>query len=208
MECFDISNIQGTDPVASMVYFENGKPKKSEYRMFKIRIKDTPDDFAMIKEAVFRRYKRLRDEQKSMPDLIIVDGGKGQLNITKDVLDDLGLSNIPVISLAKRLEEVFVPGFSEAQNIPKTSSSIKLLQQIRDEAHRFAVSKHRQQRKKRTLTSELDNIPGIGKNRRNGLLKYFGSIKRIKSATLEDLVSAPGLPVKTANEIYKYFNEN
>ena len=188
-----------------MVCFENGKPKKSEYRMFKIQVKDTPDDFAMIGEAVFRRYKRLRDENKPMPDLVIVDGGKGQLNVASRVLHELGLSEIPLISLAKRLEEVFVPGFSDAQNIPKTSSSIKLLQQIRDEAHRFAVTKHRQQRKKRTLTSELDQIAGVGVNRRNDLLKHFGSLKKIKEASLNKLEEVPGLPQKTAEAIYKFF---
>ena len=207
MECFDISNIQGTDPVASMVLFENGKPKKSEYRMFKIRVKETPDDFAMIGEAIYRRYKRLRDENKAMPDLIVVDGGKGQLNVAVQMLSDLNLIHIPVISLAKRLEEVFVPGISDAQNIPKTSSSIKLLQQIRDEAHRFAVSKHRQQRKKRTLRSELDAIEGVGSGRRNELLKHFGSLKKIKNANLEQLLSVPGLPLKTAEAVYAYFKK-
>lgn len=208
MECFDISNIQGTDPVASMVQFENGKPKKSEYRIFKIRIKETPDDFAMMREAITRRYKRLKDENKSMPDLIVVDGGKGQLNIAYDVLTSLSLQQIPLISLAKRLEEVFVPGISDAQNLPKTSSSIKLLQQIRDEAHRFAVSKHRQQRKKRTLTSVLDQIPGIGANRRTQLLNYFGSVKKVKAASLEQLISVPGMPHKTAENIFQFFREN
>ena len=175
--------------------------------MFKIQVKDTPDDFAMIGEAVLRRYKRLRDENKPMPDLIIVDGGKGQLNVASRVLHELGLSGIPIISLAKRLEEVFVPGFSDAQNIPKTSSSIKLLQQIRDEAHRFAVTKHRQQRKKRTLTSELDQIAGVGVNRRNDLLKHFGSLKKIKGASLVELKAVAGLPGKTAEAIFKYFHE-
>ena len=127
--------------------------------------------------------------------------------MAKNALSELDLDHIPVISLAKRLEEVFIPGFSEAQNIPKTSSSLKLLQQIRDEAHRFAVSKHRQQRKKRTLKSELDQIPGIGLSRRNQLLKHFGSIKSIRTASREALGEVPGLPQKTAARIYEYFHE-
>jgi len=206
MECFDISNIQGSDPVASMVCFLDGSAKKSEYRIFKIRSRQTPDDFAMIREAVFRRYKRVKDEQTSMPDLIIVDGGKGQLSAAYGALEELELTSIPIISLAKRLEEVFLPGFSEAQNIARTSSSIKLLQQIRDEAHRFAVTHHRKQRKKRTLTSELTTIPGIGEQRRIQLLKYFGSLKKIKEADLEAIKSVPGLPENIAVDIYNHFN--
>jgi excinuclease ABC subunit C len=208
MECFDISNIQGTNPVASMVCFIDGKPKKSEYRIFKIQSKDTPDDFAMLAEATRRRYIRVRDEALDEPDLIVIDGGKGQLSSVLEVLNEIEMDHIPLISLAKRLEEVFLPGLSDAQNIPKTSSSIKLLQQIRDEAHRFAVTHHRKQRKKRTLTSELDQIPGIGKERRQQLLKHFGSVKKIKNSSKADLLQMPGLSDKLANAIYDFFHPN
>ncbi len=205
MECFDISNIQGTDPVASMVCFENGKPKKSEYRKFKIRIKETPDDFAMMQEVIRRRYSRLKKENKSMPDLIIVDGGKGQLSSAKAILDELGLSDQPIIGLAKRLEEVFLPGYSDAQMLPRTSSSLKVLQQIRDEAHRFAITFHRSRRKKRTLISELDQIEGIGPTRRKALLNKFGSVKKIRTISKADLVEKGKLPEAIANNVIQYF---
>ena len=206
MECFDISNIQGSDPVASMVCFVDGKPKKSEYRKFKIQSKDTPDDFAMMREAVKRRYSRLLREGKTLPDLIIVDGGKGQLSATLAVLTELGLGQQPVIGLAKRLEEVFLPGLREAQMLSHTSSALKLLQQIRNEAHRFAVTFHRQRRKKRTLISELDNIAGIGPKRRVRLLQRFGSVKQIATASIQELIEKGGLPKNTAQNVYRYFH--
>jgi excinuclease ABC subunit C len=206
MECFDISNIQGTDAVASMVCFIDGKAKKSEYRIFTIRSKNSPDDFAMLYEAVLRRYSRLQKEKQKLPDLIVIDGGKGQLNAARRALEEIGLAQQAVISLAKRLEEVFIPGFSEAQNIPKTSSSLKLLQQIRDEAHRFAVSHHRRQRKRRTLHSRLDRIPGVGPQRREQLIRHFGSIKKVAAADLDDLKAVPGLPQRIAEAVYEYFH--
>ncbi len=206
MECFDISNIQGTDPVASMVSFFDGKPKKSEYRKYKIQIKETPDDFAMMREVIKRRYSRLLREGKSLPDLIVVDGGKGQLSSAKQILNELGLPKQPVIGLAKRMEEVFLPGFSDAQMIPKTSASIKLLQQIRDEAHRFAITFHRERRKKRTLKSELDSISGVGPKRRVQLLKIFGSVQKIKSCTVDELQKTGKLPLNIAEKIFLYFN--
>ena len=206
IECFDISNIQGTDPVASMVSFDNGKPKKSEYRKYKIQIKDTPDDFAMMREVLFRRYSRLLREKKDFPDLIVVDGGKGQLSSAVAILKNLGVENQAIIGLAKRLEEVFFPGISDAQMIPKTSSSLKLLQQVRDEAHRFAITFHRERRKKRTITSVLDKIEGIGDKRRNYLLKTFGSVKKIKETTVEDLQVKGKLPKNIAEKVYKYFH--
>ena len=206
MECFDISNIQGTDPVASMVCFIDGKPKKSEYRKFKIQSKQSPDDFAMMREVVKRRYSRVIREEKELPDLVIVDGGKGQLSSAKKILDELGLEDQLLIGLAKRLEEVFLPEYSEAQMLPKTSSSLKLLQQIRDEAHRFAITFHRERRKKRTITSELEKIPGIGPTRRKELLKTFGSVKKIKECSLSDLLEHASIPKTLAEEIFKYFN--
>jgi excinuclease ABC subunit C len=207
MECFDISNIQGSDPVASMVYFEDGKPKKSEYRRFKIETKDTPDDFAMMREVIRRRYSRLLAEQKPLPDLIIVDGGKGQLSSALAILKELNITGQPIIGLAKRLEEVFFPGLSDAQTLPKTSSSLRLLQQIRDEAHRFAITFHRERRKKRTIASELDQIKGIGEKRRQHLLQAFGSVKNIKASSVEELKEKGKLPEKLALLVYKYFNQ-
>lgn len=206
MECFDISNIQGTDPVASMVCFVDGKPKKSEYRRFKIQSKDTPDDFAMMREVVQRRYRRLIKEDKTLPDLIIVDGGKGQLSSACEILSELGIREQPIIGLAKRLEEVFLPGFSEAQMLPKTSSALKLLQQIRDEAHRFAITFHRERRRKRTLTSQLDDIAGIGPARRNSLLKIFGSVKKISQSSVEELRQKGKLPPKVAQNVFDKFH--
>ncbi len=207
MECFDISNIQGTDPVASMVCFENGKPKKSEYRKYKIRSKETPDDFAMMQEVIRRRYSRLVKEEKPLPDLIVVDGGKGQLSSAKAILDELGLNEQLIIGLAKRLEEVFLPGFSDAQMLPRTSSSLKVLQQIRDEAHRFAITFHRSRRKKRTLTSELDKIEGIGPQRRKALLNQFGSVKKIKQLSKTDLMEKGKLPESIASNVIEYFKK-
>ncbi|TFG94739.1 MAG: excinuclease ABC subunit C, partial [Calditrichales bacterium] len=206
IECFDISNIQGSDPVASMVCFRNGRPLKSDYRKFLIKSKSTPDDFAMMREVIRRRYTRLIKEKKALPDLIVVDGGKGQLSSAVLVLNKLGLSSQPVIGLAKRLEEIFIPGHSDAQMLPRTSSSLKLLQNIRDEAHRFAITFHRQQRKKRTLTSTLDEIPGIGAKRRNDLLKIFGSLKKIRESDLSTLIKVGKLPESIARNVYRHFN--
>ena len=208
IECFDISNIQGTDPVASMVCFVNGKPKKSEYRRFKINTKDTPDDFAMMREVVKRRYSRLLREKKNFPDLIMIDGGKGQLSSALGILNELSVNDQQIIGLAKRLEEVFFPGVSDAQMLPHTSSSLKLLQQVRDEAHRFAITFHRERRSKRTLTSELDKIPGIGEKRRIALLKKFGSIKKIKTLSEDELVKDGGIPKNAAQNIINYFKES
>ena len=203
IECFDISNIQGRDPVASMVCFIDGKPRKSEYRKFKITSLDTPDDFAMMREVVKRRYSRLLREKKQMPDLILVDGGKGQLSSTLSVLIELNLREQPVIGLAKRLEEIFLPGIPDAQMLPKTSSSLKLLQSIRDEAHRFAITYHRTLRKKRTISSALDKIPGIGPSRRNQLLKSFGSVKAIRGSNPGEIHKKSGIPVKLAEIVHR-----
>lgn len=208
IECFDISNLQGSDPVASMVCFIDGRPKKSEYRKFAIKSKSTPDDFAMMREVIHRRYSRLIKEKKGFPDLIVIDGGKGQLSSAWSVLDELKITDQPIIGLAKRLEEIFFPGISDAQMLPRTSSSLKLLQQIRDEAHRFAITFHRQKRKKRTITSDLDQISGIGPKRRNGLLKKFGSVKKIKELEIEELKQKGDLPDKIAINIYNYFHIN
>jgi excinuclease ABC subunit C len=206
IECFDISNIQGSDPVASMVCFIAGRPKKSEYRKYTIRGKSTPDDFAMMQEVIKRRYTRLKSEKKAFPDLIIVDGGKGQLSSALAVLGNLKIEDQPIIGLAKRLEEVFLPGISDAQMLPRTSSSLKLLQQIRDEAHRFAITFHRQKRKKRTIRSALDEVPGIGEKRRQMLLKKFGSIKNMKTLDPDILKEEGKLPQKLAQKLYAHLH--
>ncbi len=203
IECFDISNIQGSDSVASMVVFSDGKPRKSEYRKFKIQSVRGPDDFASMQEVVRRRYARVKEEQAEMPDLIVVDGGKGQLSSAVEILTGLGFAEQPVIGLAKRLEEVFKPGQSEPELIPKTSGGLKLLQQIRDEAHRFAVTFHRSLRTKRTLQTELDLIEGIGKKRSKELLEAFGSVQGVKFATREQLTEVVG--EKVAQKIRDYF---
>jgi len=205
IECFDISNIQGSDTVASMVVFVDAKPKKSEYRKFKIRSVEGPDDFASMREVVQRRYSRLIEEGGINPDLIVVDGGKGQLSSAVGVLQDLNYSGTPIIGLAKRLEEVFLPGQTESVLIPRTSSSLKLLQQIRDEAHRFAITYHRTLRSKRILKTELDLIKGVGKKRATELLESFGSVQGVKFATEEQIAEIVG--PKLASEIKEYFTD-
>lgn len=204
IECFDNSNLQGTDAVASMVCFVDGKPKKSLYRKFIIKTVEGPDDFASMREIIERRYKRLVEEKKDLPDLVMVDGGKGQLSSAIEILKDLGLSNIEVIGLAKRLEEVFLPYDTEAQSIPKTSSSLKLLQHLRDEAHRFAISFHRERRSKRTITTELTEINGIGGKVAEKLLTELESVEKIKSASIETLTKVVGKA--KAKTIYEHYN--
>ena len=191
IECFDISNLQGTDSVASMVVFVDGKPKKSLYRKFIIKEVEGPDDFASMQEVIRRRYTRAI-ESNDFPDLIMVDGGKGQLSSAVEILDDLGLTHIPIIGLAKRLEEVFFPQNSDPESIPKTSSGLKLLQQVRDEAHRFAITFHRNRRSKRTFTSELNEIEGIGPSTAQKLIKTIGSVNAIKEAAEETLTAVVG----------------
>lgn len=203
IEGFDISNIQGKDAVASMVCFVDGRPKKSEYRIFKIRSKSTPDDFIMMHEVVSRRYKRCLAENIPLPDLILIDGGKGQLSSALQALQELGIQEQPIIGLAKRLEEVFLPGSSDPMNIPKRSAGLKLLQQVRDEAHRFAIGHFRKQHKKSILKSPLDDVPGIGPARKAHLLKTFGSLKKIKEATVEELQEKGKLPVNVVEKLKK-----
>ena len=206
IECFDISNTQGTDSVASMVLFVDAKARKSEYRKFKIRSVAGPDDFASMREVVERRYSRLLEEGATLPDLVVVDGGKGQLSSAVEILQQLNLKGLPIIGLAKRLEEVFVPGSNEPILIPRTSSALKLLQQIRDEAHRFAITYHRSLRTKRILNTELDLIKGIGKKRATELLESFGSVQGVKFATEEQIAEIVGQ--KLALEITEYFSKD
>lgn len=203
IECFDISNLQGTDSVASLVVFVDGKPKKSLYRKFIIQDVEGPDDFASMQEVIRRRYTRILKSKQPLPDLIMVDGGKGQLSSAVAILNALGLKQIPIIGLAKRLEEVFFPRKSEAESIAKTSSGLKLLQQIRDEAHRFAITFHRKRRNKRTFTSELTTIKGIGPSTAQMLLKQLGSVSTIKKESLEKITAVVGK--SKAEIIFKYF---
>ncbi len=206
IECFDISNIQGTDTVASMVVFVNGKPKKSLYRKFIIKSVSGPDDFASMEEVIERRYSRLVKENQPFPDLIMVDGGKGQLSSAVKILKNLGVKNQEIIGLAKRLEEVYLPGISDPQSIPKTSSGLKLLQHVRDEAHRFAITFHRQRRSKRTLTSELLEIKGVGKKIAEKLLTHFNSIDEIRKAEVDELAEVIGKA--KARLVFDYYRNN
>ena len=192
IECIDISNSQGSDSVASLVVFVDGKPKKSMYRKFIIKSVEGPNDFASMQEVIERRYSRLLKEEKELPDLIMVDGGKGQLSSAVEILNRLGLKNYEIIGLAKQLEEVFLPGQSDSIIIPKTSSSLKLLQHVRDEAHRFAITFHRQRRGARTLTTELLEVRGIGEKAAQDLLRQFKSLKKIKEAEEFELASVVG----------------
>lgn len=203
IECFDISNLQGTDTVASMVVFEDGKPKKSNYRKFIIKTVEGPDDFSSMREVIERHYSKLQTENQPLPDLIMVDGGKGQLSSAVEILDKLGFNNYNIIGLAKRLEEVFLPGQSEPLSIPKTSSGLKLLQQIRDEAHRFAITFHRTRRSKRIIKTELTDIPGIGKETAKRLLQKFSSVDAIKNSSFDDIKSVIG--EKKAELIKSYY---
>jgi excinuclease ABC subunit C len=204
IECFDISNIQDTDTVASLVVFVDGKPKKSEYRKYKIQSDEGQNDFANMQEVVKRRYERLLRENEELPNLIMVDGGKGQLSSAVEVLNILGLKTIPIIGLAKKLEEVFLPHQTEPVQLPRTSSGLRLLQQIRDEAHRFAVTYHRVVRSKRILQTELDLIKGVGEKRAGELLEAFGSVQGVKFATEEQLAEIVGETV--AKRILEYFD--
>lgn len=186
IEGFDISNIEGLYATGSMVYFLNGKPYNKNYRHFNIRSKSTPDDVAMMKEVIRRRYSMLLEQNLQLPDLILVDGGKGQLNAGVSVLNNLGL-NIPIIGLAKKFEEVYLPNRKESIDLPKNSPTLKLFQRIRNEAHRFSIKLHKKQRKKRIITSVLDDIKGVGPATRTKLLNKFGSVGNIKKVSIEDL---------------------
>jgi excinuclease ABC subunit C len=207
IECFDISNIQGADVVASMVVFEEGRPRKSDYRKFRIRgLGGTPDDFAAMREVVSRRYRRVLEEGREMPDLVLLDGGKGQLGAATAALEELGLGHQPVASLAKREELIFVPARDEPLALPRSSPVLQLVQRVRDEAHRFAIGFHRQVRSRRTITSELDDIPGVGPERRRKLLSRFGSVRGVRGASLEELSASVG--AGTAARIRAWFEKS
>jgi excinuclease ABC subunit C len=203
IEAFDNSNIQGKHAVAGMVCFVDGKPRKGEYRKFNIKTVKGIDDFATMHEVVTRKYKRALNEGGSLPDLILIDGGKGQLSAAKSALDGLGLGYIPIIGLAKRLEEVFKPGISQAQSIAKASPGLFLLRKIRDEVHRFAISFHRKKRDKKMILSIFDGIRGMGRTRVKRLWSEFDSLKDIQKASPKQLVSALKIPEKLAKDIIK-----
>ena len=203
---FDISNLGNTDAAGSVVYFQDGKPKKSQYRQFKIKTVEGQNDFAMMEEVIKRYFQNLKDNQVEFPDLVLVDGGKGQLRSALKSLKSIGVENQAVIGLAKRLDEVFVPEKEESLVLSKRLAAIRLIQRIRDEAHRFAIRYHKQLREKRTGFSELDKIEGIGKVRKRALLLYFGSVERIRDAELEEMLKVRGIKRKTAEAIYDFFH--
>ena len=204
MECFDISHIQGSETVASMVVFEGGIPKKSDYRRFKIRSTEgKPDDFLSMREVTTRRYGG--EEVENMPDLIIIDGGKGQLSSALAMIRGAGHFDVPVVGLAKQFEYIFVEGSSDPVILPRHSQALYLVQRIRDEAHRFAITYHRKLRGKRNLVSVLDHVDGIGPTRRKALWAYFGSLAKIKAASVEELAMVEGMNHPAAQAVYNFF---
>ena len=205
MECFDISHNQGQETVASMVVFEDGAPKKSAYRRYKIKSAEgKPDDFKSMREVTARRYGKLNDEE--MPDLIVIDGGLGQLSSALEIIRGAGHAKVPVVGLAKQFELVFVEGTSEPVELPRRSEALYLIERIRDEAHRFAITYHRLLRGKRNLVSILDHVDGIGAKRRAALMKHFGNINKIKAATVEELAAVPGMTKAAAQAVINFFH--
>ena len=199
--CFDISHAQGTDTVASCVWFQNGRPYRSEYRKFKVKTVEGVDDFASMREVVDRYFRRRLDEGKRLPDLVVIDGGKGQLAAAHEALATLQLGELPLISLAKREEEIFMPGRAESLRLPRRSPGLRMLQQARDEAHRFALTFQRLRRSKRTVTSELLAVPGVGAAKRRLLLQTFGSLEGVRAASVEAIAALPGFSTKSAGRI-------
>ncbi len=211
IEGYDISNIQGKDAVGSMVVFEKGRPKNTHYRRFKIKTVEQPNDFAMMQEVIKRRFGRYKssnheatDTWKIIPDLMLIDGGKGQLSSVMEILKSINVESFQVIGLAKENEEIFTPGVSEPIILPKSSPALQLLQRVRDEAHRFAVGYHHNLHKKKTFVSALDAVPGIGPARKKALLKRFGSVTEIKEASIEELSSVNGINPSLAQKIKQY----
>ncbi len=206
IECFDNSNIQGTNPVAACVVFKDGKPSKKDYRHFNIKSVEGPNDFASMEEVVYRRYKRLLDENQSLPQLIIIDGGKGQLSSALKSIDDLGLrGKIAVIGIAKRLEELFYPGDSAPLYLDKKSETLKIIQQLRNEAHRFGITHHRDKRSKSALNSSVETIPGIGEKTMLILIKHFKSVKRLRLTSEKEISDVIG--VAKAKKIYEFYQK-
>ena len=216
IECYDVSHIQGTNVVASMSVFENGKPKNSEYRRFRMKHTQNNDDFSSIKEVIQRRFIRLSRETvreqsnekessfRKVPDLVLIDGGKGQLSAAVEILYELGLTDIPIASIAKKEELIFLPDTSEAIALPRNSPAFFLVQRARDEAHRFAVTYHRKLRSITSRQSALDLIPGIGPKKKKNLLRRFGSLRQITEASTEQISATPGMTMKLAKRIKEY----
>ena len=201
MECYDISNFQGAQSVGSMVVFENGRPRTGEYRRFRIKDVKGPNDFASHQEVLRRRFHRAKTGEEGneeelrwrLPDLVVIDGGKGQLSAAKEVLDQLGFDDLPVVGLAKEREEIFLPDREEPVLLPVTSPALYLVQRLRDEAHRFAITYHRSLRAKAASHSALDDLPGVGPKRRAALLRVFGSARRLREAPLSQIAAVPGI---------------
>jgi excinuclease ABC subunit C len=208
MVCFDISTTQGTDTVGSLVWFENGRPKRAEYRKFKVKTVGGTDDFASMREVVTRYFQRRIEEKKPLPDLVVVDGGRGQLGAAHSALESLGQEALPLISLAKRDEEIFLIGRSEPLRLPRRSAGLRLLQRARDEAHRFAVTYNRKRRQMRTVTSELLRIPGIGPSKRSLLLRTFGSVEGVRGASEEEIARLPGFSERSAKRLLESLRES
>lgn len=206
--CFDISHAQGTDTVASCVWFQNGRPYRAEYRKFKVKTVEGIDDFASMNEVVRRYFARRIEEEKAIPDLVLIDGGKGQLNAAHAALDAIGLGAMPIVSLAKREEEIFVLGRPESLRLPRRSPALRVLQQARDEAHRFAITFQRKRRSMRTMTSELLRIPGVGEAKRRQLLEAFGSLQGVRDASPEAIAALPGFGQKTAERVLESLHKN
>ena len=222
IECYDISNIQGTNAVGSMVVFQDGKPKSSDYRRFQIKTVDQVDDYSMMREMLSRRFRRLKQVDSNnptsvkkvaqkdtkwteTPKLVLIDGGKGHLGAALQVFLELGINDIPLASLAKENEELFIPDAQEPIVLPRNSQGLYLVQRARDEAHRFAITYHRKRRSKSAIKSSLDMVPGVGPRRRRQLLKKFGSVTKIRESSIEDIASTPGLTTKLAKTIKEYF---
>ncbi|MDD5634880.1 MAG: excinuclease ABC subunit C, partial [Candidatus Omnitrophica bacterium] len=205
IECFDISNIAGKQAVGSMVHFVGGRAKKSEYRKFRIKSITGIDDYSMMREVVRRRYSRLIREQKKMPDLILIDGGMGHLAAVKDELNGIGLGNVPVVSIAKEYNHLYVFGRKEPIRLSPGSRVLLLIQRVRDEAHRFAISYHKKLRSAENFETELNAIRGIGPIKEKMLIGYFGNIGRVRQASYRELLKA-GIGKKAAGEIFRFFN--
>jgi excinuclease ABC subunit C len=214
IECYDISTIQGTNTVGSMVVFEDGQPRSGEYRRFRIKGVVGQDDFASHLEVLRRRFRRALDAEEGgaerlrwrMPDLVVIDGGKGQVSAGREVLDELGLHDIPLVGLAKQREEVFLPGQSEPVLLPPTSGALYMLQRLRDEAHRFAITYHRQLRAKKATRSALDDLAGVGPTRKRALLRVFGSSKGLRAASVEEIAAVPGIGTSLAGRIREHLD--
>ncbi|GAA0750812.1 excinuclease ABC subunit UvrC [Psychroflexus lacisalsi] len=207
IECFDNSNIQGSNPVAACVVFKNGKPSKKDYRKFNIKTVEGPDDFASMEEVVYRRYRRLLEEDEPLPQLVIVDGGKGQLSSGVTALERLGLrSKVPIIGIAKRFEELFYPGDQYPLYLDKKTETLKIIQQLRNEAHRFGITFHRNKRSKSAIGTELEQIAGIGEKTSIELLQHFRSITKVKKASLKELEDVIG--ISKANLVYKFYHND